>query len=103
MLFRTLQRIGVPSDVFYLASLGSIVASVIAWSVRNEKNTANAERLGIFVGLWAPTFMLIGHGIQEIEVHRGVESPALEAATQSVGDAVDDVRARAKTAAHPGV
>jgi hypothetical protein len=101
MLFRLLHRVGAPSDLFYLASLGSIAASVVAWSVRNEKNAANAERLGIFIGLWAPTFMLIGHGIQQAAIERGPESPALDAATHKAAEVADDVRLRAKTAVKP--
>jgi hypothetical protein len=101
LLFRMLHRIGAPSDLFYLASLGSIAASIAAWRVRNEKNAANAERLGIFIGLWAPTFMLIGHGIRMVAVQRGPESPALDAAARRAAEAADDVRLRAKTAVQP--
>ena len=87
MLFRALHRVGIPSDVFYVASLRSIGASVVAWAVRNEKSAANAERLGIFIGLWAPTFMLLGHGLQELETKQGMGLPKLESA-------VDDGRGR---------
>jgi hypothetical protein len=101
MLFRVLHRIGVPSDLLYLASLGSIAASIVAWSVRSEKNAANAERLGIFIGLWAPTFMLIGHGIQQVAVQRGTASPPLEAAARKGAQLADDVRLRANVAVKP--
>jgi hypothetical protein len=101
MVFRALHRIGVPSDLFYLASLGSIAASVLAWRVRNERSSANAERLGIFVGLWAPTFMLIGHGIQEYEVQHGPASPALQTAARTVDEAAGDARRRAEAAVKP--
>ena len=74
MIFRFLHKAGLPSDVFYMASLGSIGGSILAWSIRNEKDVANAERLGIFIGLWAPTFMLIGHGLHELEVNDGDRS-----------------------------
>ncbi len=69
MIFRFLHKAGVPSDAFYAASLGSIGASLLAWAIRNEKHVANAQRRGIFIGLWAPTFMLIGHGLHELEVN----------------------------------
>jgi hypothetical protein len=101
MLFRVLHRVGVPSDLFYFASLASILASVVTWRVRSEKSSANAERLGIFVGLWAPTFMLIGHGIQELEVRHGLGSPGLEAATRNVTDAAGEVGRRAEAAVKP--
>jgi hypothetical protein len=101
MLFRMLDRIGAPSDLFYLASLGSIAASIVAWSVRNEKNAANAERLGIFIGLWAPTFMLIGHGIRQVAIERGADSTpdiGLGAVARKGAEVADDVRLRAKSA-----
>jgi len=68
MITRWLHRIGVPSDAAYLAALGSIGGSILAWAWRNEKNTPNAERLGIFIGLWAPTFMLIGNALKTEEI-----------------------------------
>lgn len=77
-------KLGVPSDVFYFASLGSIAASIVAWSVRNDKNVANAERPGIFIGLWALTFMLIGQGIHTLETVKGMSSPALEQGADSL-------------------
>jgi hypothetical protein len=92
MLFGFLHRIGVPSDLFYFASLGSIATSVVAWSPRKQRSSANAERLGIFVGLWAPTFMLIGHGIQQIEVQRGRGSPVPEATAHRADEAADEAR-----------
>jgi hypothetical protein len=41
----------------------SIVASIVTWATaRGEtpEETAHAERFGIFVGLWAPTFLILG-------------------------------------------
>ena len=41
----------------------SIVASIATWaSARgpDPEQTAHAERFGIFVGLWAPTFLILG-------------------------------------------
>jgi hypothetical protein len=41
----------------------SIVASIATWaSARGDtpEETAHAERFGIFVGLWAPTFLILG-------------------------------------------
>ena len=41
----------------------SIVASIATWaSARGEtqEETAHAERFGIFIGLWAPTFLILG-------------------------------------------
>ena len=82
MIFRVLHRLGLPSDVFYVASFASIAASVLAWRIRSEKDQSHAERLGIFIGIWAPTFMLMGQGIQQLEAVRGLGSATLEGATQ---------------------
>ena len=41
----------------------SIVASIATWASargETEAETAHAERFGIFVGLWAPTFLILG-------------------------------------------
>ena len=41
----------------------SIVASIATWaSARGNtpEETAHAERFGIFIGLWAPTFLILG-------------------------------------------
>jgi hypothetical protein len=52
------------------------------------KNPANAERLGIFIGLWAPTFMIIGNGLHVEEA----QSPQLQ-------DAADGLAGKAQDAA----
>ena len=94
MIFRALHRIGIPSDLFYLASFASMAGSVIAWRVRSERHPSHAERLGIFIGLWAPAFMLMGQGIQQLESSRGLASRKLEGATQGVEQAADAARER---------
>ena len=41
----------------------SIVASIATWASargETEEETAHAERFGIFIGLWAPTFLILG-------------------------------------------
>ena len=94
MLFRTLHRLGVPSDIAYGAGVLSILGAIAAWAIRNEKNAANAERLGIFIGLWAPTFMIIGNGLQQQETERGMANAPLESATRSIEDLADTGRQR---------
>jgi len=64
MFLKLLHRLHVPSDAAYAMALASIFGSIAIWARRNEKNPANAERLGIFIGLWAPTFMIIGNALQ---------------------------------------
>lgn len=99
MIIRTLSRLGVPSDVFYVAAAGSILGSIGLWARRNEKNVANAERLGIFIGLWAPTFMLIANGLQAVETSEGLSSQPLRKAASRVESVADDARQRVEAAA----
>jgi hypothetical protein len=96
MLFRTLHRLGVPSDAAYGAGILSIFGSLIAWAVRNEKNAANAERLGIFIGLWAPTFMIVGNGLQHQERGQGMASQPLEKAARNLEGVADGARQHAE-------
>jgi len=47
-----------------LAALGfiSIVGSIFIWNIKKGETAeekAHAERFGIFIGLWAPTFFAI--------------------------------------------
>lgn len=41
----------------------SIIASIATWAAargQTPEQTAHAERFGIFIGLWAPTFLILG-------------------------------------------
>ena len=71
MIAKWVHRLGVPSGAAYLAALGSIGGSIVAWACRNQEDSSKAERLGIFIGLWAPTFMLIGNALKIEEVAEG--------------------------------
>jgi hypothetical protein len=95
MLFRTLHRFGVPSDLAYGAGAVSIAGAIIAWAMRNEKNAANAERLGIFIGLWAPTFMIIGNALQQQESHQGMASRPMESTARNLEGIANSSRQRA--------
>lgn len=49
-------------DLCFLAGLLSIAGSIAVWGVRRATaNEGHAERLGIFVGLWAPTFFILSN------------------------------------------
>lgn len=64
--FRTL---GLTSGMSYAAGLLSIAASIAIWNSKKNQDSAHAERFGIFVGLWAPTFFAIGNGLDAAERH----------------------------------
>lgn len=46
--------------ICFALSLFSIIGSIATWNIKKGENAeekAHAERFGIFVGLWAPTFL----------------------------------------------
>ena len=66
-MIRMLRNIGLTSDVAYIAAVASIGASVAAWMASKNMEDApgeKADRWGIYVGLWAPTFMALGNAIK---------------------------------------
>ena len=67
-MLRVLRSIGFTPDMFYLASLASMLLSVLLWFVPrggDEADKGRPERLAIFVGLWPPTLFLMGHALRE--------------------------------------
>ena len=84
-----LHRIGLSSDLLHGLGFGSIVAAVSLWgrsaAVSNESARARAERLAIFIGLWPPTFFLLGKVLQDIEA-----APEEQAAQRRDGRSVKD-------------
>ena len=67
----TLHRVGLSSDLLHGLGFASIFGAISLWgrsaAVSNENARARAERLAIFVGLWPPTFFLLGKVLQDIE------------------------------------
>ncbi len=66
-----LKKVGVSGDLLHSLGLASILASISLWgrsaSQSDKDARARAERLAIFVGLWPPTFFLLGKVLQDIE------------------------------------
>lgn len=75
-MIRQVRRLGVNSSTMYFAGLASVFLSIAIWFLRREDDRSNAERFGIFVGLWAPTLMIMGKAIEDSEREDGVTSPA---------------------------
>jgi hypothetical protein len=66
-MIKLLRSIGITSDVAYVASILSIGASIAAWTLSRNMEDApgeKADRWGIYVGLWSPTFMALGNAIK---------------------------------------
>jgi hypothetical protein len=58
-----IRKMGVSSDALYAMGFGSIAMSVVSWALSKNLEAAGtdrADRWGIFVGQWAPTFFALG-------------------------------------------
>lgn len=52
------------SNFCFLLGFASIAGSIAIWfrtGGTSSENQAHAERFGIFVGLWAPTFLILSN------------------------------------------
>ena len=61
-----LSDAGVKSDYLYLAGFASIGLSFVSWGLSRTKpddSKAQADRWGIFVGHWAPSFFALGNAL----------------------------------------
>jgi hypothetical protein len=95
-----LRNLGINSDVLHGLGFGSIIAAVSLWArsaaVDDWKAKARAERLAIFIGLWPPTFFLLGKVMQDLEASpaeqvlraRGVDESKLDDALRHEAAAV---------------
>jgi hypothetical protein len=69
------------SEHAYIAGAASIGLSIMAWaiSMRTEQaGMARADRWGIFVGEWAPTFIALGNGLRTYELEEQVKEQMQE-------------------------
>jgi len=48
-------------NICFVSGFVSVLASIAIWNLLREPDSAHAERLGIFVGLWAPTFFALSN------------------------------------------
>ena len=55
------RNLRVLSEVCLYLGFLSIVAAVATWFTATKENRAYGERFGIFVGLWAPTFLILSN------------------------------------------
>jgi hypothetical protein len=66
-----LHKLGLNSDTLHSLGFASILGAVSLWArsaaVDDKDSRARAERLAIFIGLWPPTFFLLGKVLQDIE------------------------------------
>jgi hypothetical protein len=70
MLMKLLHDARVRSWHMQLASLGSVGLCIGLWiraKTVDQDERGNAERRALFVGLWPPTFWLIGDSLERYE------------------------------------
>jgi len=57
------------SRLCFVLGFVSIIGSIAIWFYKKEEDSpelqAHAERFGIFVGLWAPTFLILSSRLDE--------------------------------------
>ncbi|MET8146534.1 hypothetical protein ABZU32_40025 [Sphaerisporangium sp. NPDC005288] len=75
-MIRALNRMGIRSGMMYTAGLISVGASFVSWmlSKEMEQDIARADRWGLFVGEWAPTFFAIGVALRIEETRQEIMS-----------------------------
>jgi hypothetical protein len=75
MIIQKMHEIGVRSEHAYMAAFASIGLTVVAWatSLNAEPGAgiARADRWGLFVGEWAPTFFGLGLALSHYEQQDG--------------------------------
>ena len=70
MLTKTLHKTGLRGSNLHVASLASIGLCIGLWiraKTVDQDERGNAERRALFVGLWPPTFWLIGDSLERLE------------------------------------
>ena len=69
-MLRQLHQMGLRADHCYLAGASSIGLSFFSWMMSKQLESAGidrADRWGIFIGEWAPTFIALGNGLRTYE------------------------------------
>lgn len=60
------------SKICFVLGFASIVGSIAIWFLTGgttPESLAHAERFGIFVGLWAPTFLILSNRFDRYADH----------------------------------
>ncbi|GAA1293552.1 hypothetical protein Psi02_42980 [Planotetraspora silvatica] len=75
-MIRQLHRMGVRSSMMYTAGIASIGLTAASWFLSKNYESAGmdrADRWGLFVGEWAPTFFAMGVALrmEEMQAEKG--------------------------------
>lgn len=75
MIIKKMHQMGIRSEHAYMAAMASIGLTVAAWSgslkLEPGAGLARADRWGLFVGEWAPTFFGLGLALSHYEQTEG--------------------------------
>lgn len=77
-MIKKLHQMGIKSGQMYTAGAVSIALSFGTWLLSRNVEQAGldrADRWGIFIGQWAPTFFALGVALRLEETHRDLEEP----------------------------
>ena len=91
-MIRLMRKAGITSPMLYTAGFASIGMSVASWWMSRNVESAGidrADRWGIFVGQWAPTFFALGNAMR-LEEDMGQAKPheKIEQAKERAKDAM---------------
>jgi hypothetical protein len=77
-MIQMLHKKGIRSGTLYALGLGSIAFSFATWLLSKKFEAAGidrADRWGLFVGEWAPTFIAMGVALRIEETHGELTGP----------------------------
>lgn len=87
MIVKKMHDMGVRSEHAYMAAFGSIGLTAVAWltSLKAEPDTGldRADRWGLFVGEWAPTFFGLGLALSHYEQQDGTLTAGIKGMLRS--------------------
>jgi hypothetical protein len=69
-MVKRLHDMGVRSEHAYVAGVSSVGLALLSWVMSRKLEQAGidrADRWGIFVGEWAPTFFALGNALRSYE------------------------------------
>lgn len=67
-MLKRIQSFGFSANLSYALGFLSVIGSIVIWLTQGGGDDGESgERLGIFIGLWAPTFMALGNGIDNLK------------------------------------
>lgn len=69
-MLERLHEAGLRADHLYMAGFVSIALAFTSWAMSKRFEDAGidrADRWGIFIGEWAPTFVALGNGLRTYE------------------------------------